>query len=134
MGMKSQSIIAVDNDSRSLDRIRIILDSTHVVLGTSDPKRAVAWLQNDTTISAVIVAQALPNGASLELLRRAQELRPNARRILIASYADLAQFVDGLHSGAIQRTISKPIDAAELVNLVRLPMNGGDGSARAAVA
>jgi DNA-binding NtrC family response regulator len=135
MGMKSQSIIAVDDDSRSLDRIRIILDSTHVILGTSDPKRAVAWLQNDTTISAVIVAQTLPKGASLELLRRAQELRPNARRILIASYDDLAQIVEGLHSGAVQRTISKPIDAAELVNLVRTPMPGsGGGSARAAVA
>jgi DNA-binding NtrC family response regulator len=136
MGSKSQSIIAVDSDPRSLDRIRIVLDSTHVVLTTGDPKRAMAWLQNDTTISAIVVDQALPNGASLELLRRAQELRPNARRILIASYSDLAQIVEGLHSGAVQRTISKPINAQELINLVRLPLSAArpGGNSQTAVA
>ena len=29
-------------------------------------------------------------------------------------------FVDGLHSGAIERTISKPIDATELLGLIRV--------------
>ena len=40
MGSKSRSIVAVDDDVRTLDRISMILDSTHVVLATSDPNRA----------------------------------------------------------------------------------------------
>jgi DNA-binding NtrC family response regulator len=118
MGIKSQSIVAADDDGRTLDRIKMILDSTFVVLATADPDRALAWLRNDTTVSAVFAGQNLRGGKGLELLKAAQKLRPDARRILIASYSDLAQFVDGLHTGAIQRTISKPIDGAELLRLV----------------
>ena len=62
MGSKSQSIVAVDDDVRTLDRISMILDSTHVVLATSDPSRALTWLRNDTTISAVVVGQNLRGG------------------------------------------------------------------------
>ena len=120
MGSKSQSIVAVDDDVRTLDRISMILDSAFVVLATADPNRALSWLQNDTTVAAVVVGQSLRNSKGLELLKVAQKLRPDARRILIASYSDLAGFVDGLHTGAIERTISKPIDATELLGLVRL--------------
>lgn len=119
MGRKSQSILAVDDDVRTLDRISMILDSTHVVLATSDLNRALNWLRNDTTVSAVVVGQNLRAGKGADLLQAAQKLRPDARRILIACYSDLAHFVDGLHSGAIERTISKPIDASELLGLIR---------------
>jgi DNA-binding NtrC family response regulator len=119
MGIKSQSIVAVDDDERTLNRIRIILDPTHVVLATAVPKQALSWLENDAT-SAVVIAQNLRGCRALELLEAAQKLRPNARRILIAVYSDLALFVNSFHSGAIQRTISTPIDANELLGLVRV--------------
>ena len=124
MVSKSQSIVAVDDDVRTLDRIRMILDSTHVVLATADPDRAMIWLRDNTTVTAVVAAQNLRRGNGADLLRAAQKLRPVARRILIACYSDLALFLDGLHSGAIQRTISRPIDAAELLGLVRVQPRG----------
>ena len=120
MGTKSQSIVAVDDDVRTLDRISMILDSTHVVLATSDPGRALNWLRSDTTVSAVVVGQNIRGGKGIDFLMAAQKLRPDARRILIACYSELANIVDGLHSGAIERTISKPIDAAELLGLIRV--------------
>jgi len=119
MDIKSQSIVAVDDDVRTLDRIRMILEDTHTVLGTADAKRALAWLQNDTTVTAVLVGHDLNGSRALGLLDAARKVRPEARRILIANYSDLANFVEGLHTGSIQRTISKPIDAAELMGLVR---------------
>jgi len=130
MSMKSHSIIVVDDDVRSLDKVRIILDCTHNVLASADPNRAVAWLRGNQSVSAIIVAQTLGGGKALDLLGSAQNIRPEVRRILIASYSDLAIFVEGLHSGAIQRTISKPIDATELLGLVRIrPMAGQARSA-----
>ena len=120
MDIKSQSIVAVDNEVRTLDRIRTILECTHTVLATADAKRALAWLQNDTTVAAVLVGHDINGGRALGLLDAARRVRPEARRILIANYSDLANFVEGLHTGAIQRTISKPIDATELMGLVRV--------------
>jgi DNA-binding NtrC family response regulator len=124
----------VDDDARTLDQISTLLNSTHVVLATADPKRALIWLQNDMTISAIVVAQNLRGVKALELLQSAQKLRPDARRILIASYSDVALFVEGLHSGAIQRTISKPIDATELLGLVRLRTVGVNPGGAAQIA
>lgn len=71
----------------------------------------------------------------MELLALAQKLRPDARRILIANYSDLALFVEGLHTGAIERTTSKPIDATELLDLIRIrPAAKPGGSPDVAVA
>jgi len=120
MDIKSQSIVAVDNDVRTLDRIKMILDSTHTVLATGDPTRALTWLQHDATVAAIVVVHDLPGGKAMGLLEAARKFRPEARRIVIANYSDLAQFVEGLHTGAIQRTISKPIDPIELLGLVRI--------------
>ena len=118
--MKTRSVVVVDSDVRLLDQISALLDSTHTVLATADPRRAVTWLHNDVTVSAVIVSQVLRGSNGLDLLVEAQRLRPDARRILIANYEDLASIIPSLHSGVVQRTISKPIDSRELVGLMRI--------------
>jgi DNA-binding NtrC family response regulator len=125
MSLKSHAVIVVDDDVRSLDQARIILDCTHNVLATGDANRAMAWLRSNATVNAIIVAQNLGGGKALEVLGSAQNIRPEVRRILIASYSDLAIFVEGLHSGAVQRTISKPFDATELLGLVRVRAMSG---------
>jgi len=118
---KSRSVIAVDDDIRVLDQISSILDSTHVVLGTSDIRRAMTWLQNDVTVSAILVSQTLRGASAMDLLENALKLRPDARRILIANYDDLSTIVSALHSGIVQRTIAKPINPRELIALLRTP-------------
>jgi DNA-binding NtrC family response regulator len=122
MAMKRPSVVVVDDDVRVHDRISNVLDSTYTVLTTADPRKAMTWLQNDTSVSAVLVSQELKAAKALTMLQAAQKVRPEARRILIANYSDLALFVEGLHSGAVQRTISRPIDAGELLSLVRIPL------------
>ena len=115
---RSKSIIAVDDNVRLLDQIATILDSTHRVLATSDPKRALAWVKTDQSVCAVIVAEGLRASGSMDILSTAQELRPEARRILITNYADLSSIVGKMHSGVVQRTISLPIDANALITVI----------------
>jgi hypothetical protein len=40
---------------------------------------------------------------------------PKARRILISDYCDLAIIVQGLHTGAVERIVYRPIHAPELL-------------------
>jgi DNA-binding NtrC family response regulator len=133
---KSRSLIAVDDDLRVLDQISSALDSTHVVLATSDVRRAIAWLQNDVTVSAILVSQTLRGSNAMDLLENALKLRPEARRILIANYDDLSSIVSALHSGIVQRTIAKPINPRELIALVRTPpiVSGGKHPRQSATA
>jgi DNA-binding NtrC family response regulator len=118
MVLKFKSIIAIDDDQRVLDQISTLLDSTYNVLKTSDPHRAMGWLQNNATVTAIVVEQVLRNGRGIDLLSAAQKLRPDVRRILIANYADLTAIVGSLHTGDIQRTIFKPIVPNELLSVL----------------
>ena len=125
---KSRSIIVVDDDRRVLDEISCIMDATHIVLTTSDCHRAQSWLKNDVTVGAIIVGQKLQNSSGPELLLAAQRLRPEARRILIADYSDLPTIVASMHTGVVQRTISKPFSAMELIPVVGSPVTSAHAS------
>lgn len=118
MPHKSRCVIAVDDDRRVLDQIAGILDATYNVLTTSDPRRAVGWLHDDATVCAIIAEQVLRHGRGIDLLGAALKIRPDVRRILITNYGDLAAIVGCFHTGEIQRTISKPIVAAELLGVL----------------
>jgi DNA-binding NtrC family response regulator len=128
MVSKSRSIIVVDDDRRVLDEISCIMDATHIVLTTSDYNRSQSWLKNDVTVCAIVVGQKLRNFSGPELLLAAQRIRPEVRRILIADYADLAPIVASMHAGVVQRTISKPFTAAELLPVVGGPVTGAHPS------
>ena len=135
MGIKSQSIVAVDDDVRTLDRISMILDSTHIVLATADAKRAMTWLQNDATVSAIVVGHNLQGGQGVGLLEAAKNIRPEARRILIANYSDLAQYVEGLHSarsnGRFPSRLMRP-SSLGLVRVRAIPTKPGGAAGIAA--
>jgi DNA-binding NtrC family response regulator len=113
-----QTVIAVDDDSRTLRQISEILGQNFSVLTTSDPRKAIGWLESNNSVSTLLVEQLLRNGVGLEVLESARRLRPGVIRVLITRYADLPAIVNGLHTGAIHRLLSKPLVPAELSAVV----------------
>jgi response regulator RpfG family c-di-GMP phosphodiesterase len=113
-----QTIIALDDDNRTLRQISELLSQHFNILTTSDPQKALSCLENDKSVSSILVEQSLRNGAALEVLENAARLRPGVLRILITRYADLPSIVKGLHTGTIHRLISKPLIPAELSAVV----------------
>jgi ActR/RegA family two-component response regulator len=55
-------------------------------------------------------------------------MRPDARRVLLTTYNDLASIVQGLHSGAIDRLVQKPFTPADLM-LAIMPEGYSAGAA-----
>jgi DNA-binding NtrC family response regulator len=108
------TVLAVDDDSQVLRQISDFLKPNFNVLTTRDSQRAIEWLQKDPSIVIIIVEQILRSGLGVELLETVRKTRPEIHRVLITRYCDLPSIVHGLHNGAIQRTISKPITHAEL--------------------
>jgi adenylate cyclase len=126
------SLIAVDDDPEALRHLTSVMEAHYKVLATSTPSRALAWLENDPSVAVIIVDQVLKSGLGLDVLESAKTLRPDVRRVLITRYTDLAGIVHGLHSGAINRMVSKPLMVGELA-LALAPMEATSaGHARAA--
>src|SRR3954467_210654 len=56
----------------------------------------------------------MPAMTGVELLRKAHEVAPNAVRILLTGYTDLASLVGSINQGEIFRFVKKPWENDEL--------------------
>ena len=116
-GNKSK-IIAVELNAGALKELETKLSPFHVVVGTTQLERALPLLQSEREVAAILVSTS--KGADvLAVLEAAQQQRPNVLRVLLTEFENLTVVVEGLHSGAIQRVVSRPIQYAELLAVIR---------------
>ena len=107
-------LIVLETDCSVVRAIDAAAEGQFQVLKTSDPRRAAAWLASESPIAAVAANESLSAPAGLDLLAEAQCRCPTARRILLTPLSDLATIVRGLHSGAVQFIVQKPLRGREL--------------------
>ena len=103
------TLIAVDDDPEALANLTSAMEPFYTVLATSSSQKALAWLERDKNVSVIVVDQVLKTGLGLDLLEQAKTLRPDVQRVLLTRYTDLANIIGGLHSGAINRMLTKPL-------------------------
>lgn len=124
-------LLALDGDDAVTKSISRIVAPYYQVLTTRDPRRLLAWLENTKNIAAVVTEHVLRTASGVALLESARTMRPNARRVLLTTYHDLASIVDGLHSGAIERLVQKPFTATELLAAILPEAQADSGAQRA---
>jgi len=108
------TIIAVDQDTRMLRQISELLAHHAEVMITTDFRKAMGWLENNGSVAGLLVGETIRGESGVDVLKAARQLKPQVRRILITGYADLPGIVEGLHSGVIDRLLSKPLVPSEL--------------------
>ena len=111
-------LIALDGDDAVLKTISKLAGSYFNVLITRDPRHFLAWVEHYPDTTVVITEHVLRTAHGVSLLESCRTMRPDARRVLMTTYHDLASIVGGLHSGAIERLIPKPFSPAELLKAV----------------
>lgn len=122
------ALIALDGDDAVLRAIAQAAAPHYQAMTTTDPRRFLAWVENTPRVGAVVTEHVLRTASGVALLKTARTMRPDARRVLLTTYHDLASIVDGLHSGAIEHMVAKPFTAAELLAAI-LPQGApGAGS------
>jgi len=121
MAVDRCKIIVVEPDVRALKEIEAKLSSVCFVVGIVKPERTLPTVQAERVAKLIIVSTA-KGIDSLGLLDSVRRENPNLLRILLTGFEDLTQVVEGLHSGAVQRVMSKPLQHAELLGLIRSTM------------
>ncbi|MGL5489676.1 MAG: HD domain-containing phosphohydrolase, partial [Shewanella sp.] len=69
-------------------------------------------------VNVIITDMRMPNMTGAEFLAKAAILQPDAYRILMTGYADLASTVSAINLGKIHRYVQKPWDNQELLTVV----------------
>jgi two-component system response regulator HupR/HoxA len=112
------TILIVDDEPRVLDAIEAILAAEFRVVRAESGPRALE-LMPDAEPAVIVTDYRMPGMSGVELLRRSQELCPDAVRIVLTAYTDVDSLMDAVNTGHIYHFIPKPWDPNELLVVVR---------------
>jgi DNA-binding NarL/FixJ family response regulator len=118
MQSKRPKLIVLCTD---LPTVRAITDAAgrHFdLLWSRDLSGLDGCIRQEPSPSAVLVDHAAAHVPSIQALESVRSGCPTAKRILITDYCDLGIIVQGLHTGAIERIVYKPVHAPELLAAV----------------
>ena len=104
-----------------LASIRAITDATSrhfELIWLRDLNGLKVSIGHEPVPTVVLIDNATPQVSPIDALESVRRTCPTARRILITDYCDLAIIVQGLHTGAIQQIVYKPIHAPELLGAI----------------
>jgi signal transduction histidine kinase len=106
-------VLIVDDEPGILVALEYQLQRSYEVVTCDHPEEALQKLR-EVDVAAVISDQRMPGMTGSALLSEAARLRPDAARILLTGYADLAAVVEAVNSGQIYYYLTKPWRPAEL--------------------
>ncbi len=133
---KNARVLFVDDEERILTALRSVFrTSYHVFTATNGPE-ALEFVKKFKP-HVVVSDQRMPDMLGVELLSQVKAVAPNAVRILLTGYSDLAAIVGSINDGEVFRFISKPWDNQEIrkvmAEAVAIAMELADTSASPAI-
>lgn len=109
-----EPILIVDDDKLVLKALEITLQREgYTVIAASDGKNAEAVLRNEK-VSLVICDEGMPDINGMEVLKFAQEIQPQAVRIVLTGKIDLETALRAINIGRVDEFITKPWEDALL--------------------
>lgn len=112
-------IIALAGESETVSTVKAIAAPFFEVLGTGDVRRALNWLRAHGDVAVVVADHRLTGASGVTLLAAVQQRWPAVQRVLLADIEDMSQAIAGLHCGAVQHVVHKPLHARELLQVIR---------------
>lgn len=111
-------LVIVDDEQEILSAIKRSLMRQDVTIEAfSSPRLALEFLQ-DNEPDIIISDYKMPDITGLELLKKAKELWPECKRVMLSAYQEFDLVLIGFNQGIINKFISKPWKNVELQHLV----------------
>ena len=114
-------LLAVDDDVSVLEAVvqdlRRQYGNTYRVMRAAGGQAALDTLaqlkSRDEPVALIISDQRMPGMTGVELLERARDIYPEARRVLLTAYADTEAAIRAINSARIHYYLNKPWDPPE---------------------
>ena len=111
-------MLIVDDEPRVLDSLEAILAAEFRVLRAEGGPAALEILAAED-VAVIVTDYRMPGMTGVELLRRSQEHRPDALRIVLTAFTDVDSLMDAINTGRIYHFVPKPWDPHALLLVVR---------------
>jgi two-component system response regulator HupR/HoxA len=116
--MEQATVLVVDDEARVLDSLEAVLAAEFHVLRATGGAVALELLR-DHDVAVIVTDYRMPGMTGVELLRRSQDMAPDAVRMVLTAYTDVDSLMDAINTGRIYHFIAKPWDPNELLVVVR---------------
>lgn len=111
-------ILIVDDEEAILETMTFTFEDEYDVLSATSAREALAILDAQQPIAAVITDQRMPEMTGVEFLAQVCERHPSTTRIILTGYADGEAMVRAINEGHVYAYVTKPWEPDELKQLV----------------
>lgn len=118
MSANQDKVLIVDDEKDNLEALQRLLRGQYAVTTTTSPFDALKLVQS-TSFNVIISDQRMPEMTGVELLEKSKKLSPQATRILLTGYTDIASVIDAINRGNIYRYVAKPWDPEDFKMTVK---------------
>src|SRR4051812_6288219 len=101
----SYTILVVDDEADILDSLERQFRKEYKVLKATSGIEALRFLQKET-IHLILSDQRMPEMTGVQLFERVQKIQPDAIRMLLTGYTDVASVIAAINNGHIYRYIT----------------------------
>jgi two-component system response regulator HupR/HoxA len=101
------SILIIDDEPRSIETLKRILDEFFDVHTANSAKEALSVLEQEW-IQVVLCDQRMPDVTGVELCAKIRKRWPEIIRMIISGYTDSEDIISAINEGGIYQYISKP--------------------------
>jgi two-component system, NtrC family, response regulator HupR/HoxA len=112
------TVLVIDDEIRSLEALRRVLDDEFEVLCAKDAQEAEKFLEGDM-VHVILCDQRMPGQSGVEFLKRVRDLWPDPVRMIISGYSDSEEIIAGVNEAGIYQYITKPWHPEKLVEIVQ---------------
>ena len=116
----ARSILCVDDEANILSSLRRLLrPHGFKVLVAESGQAGLNALEENGGVDLVISDMRMPEMDGSSFLEQVRQRWPDAIRLLLTGYADIASIIEAINRGEIYRYIAKPWDDHDLVLIVK---------------
>jgi ActR/RegA family two-component response regulator len=124
-------MIVLDDDATLLHDVMQAARRWFDVSPLRDPALALRCLREDPSIQVILMGDLFCLRDRIGFLESVRLVREDVYRVLLTNYQDVAQVICGLHSGAAQFALQKPINTDELLSALARFCAASSGTASA---
>jgi len=111
------TVLVIDDEIRSLEALRRVLDDDFEVLCAKDAEEAEKFLEGDM-VHVILCDQRMPGQSGVDFLRRVRDQWPDPVRMIISGYSDSEEIIAGVNEAGIYQYITKPWHPDKLIEIV----------------
>ena len=111
-------VLCVDDEPELLHSVSRSLRRGYLVTTATSGKEALEILRKDQSFAVIMSDMRMPGMDGAEFLAQARLLVPDAVRVLLTGFTEMAPVIHAINDGRIFRFLNKPIEKEQLLSVI----------------